>query len=286
MPRRQQKTASTKVTPAKKASPKPKPKVTKPKGTKSTKGPNVIQLRAECKEKGIKLGSGYQSKNELLKKLGRENEIKHKKKKDPNAPKRPLTAYMLYSQEVRPGLKEKNPGKSVTDIAKLIGVQWNNLPQTQKNKFVTRAAVNKEKYDKEFAVYKTEKDKHAAPKRPRTSYIYFSLYQRPLILKDDPKIDVTEVAKIIGKIWKTLTDTQKQQYKDMAAKDKTRYEKEKAEWEKREGIVPAAKKQTVKKTVASASTVKKAAVAKTTAKKTTTTAKPRQSRQRVVKATA
>lgn len=32
-----------------------------------------------------------------------------KKKKDPNAPKRPLSAFMLFSQDKRASIKEENP---------------------------------------------------------------------------------------------------------------------------------------------------------------------------------
>lgn len=32
-----------------------------------------------------------------------------KAKKDPNAPKRPLSAYMFFSQDQRPTVKEENP---------------------------------------------------------------------------------------------------------------------------------------------------------------------------------
>ena len=34
-----------------------------------------------------------------------------KKKKDPNAPKRPTTAYFFYAGEVRPAIREEQPGE-------------------------------------------------------------------------------------------------------------------------------------------------------------------------------
>lgn len=37
---------------------------------------------------------------------------KPKAKKDPNAPKRPLSAYMFYSQSARATVKEENPEAS------------------------------------------------------------------------------------------------------------------------------------------------------------------------------
>ena len=46
--------------------------------------------------------------------------------KDPNAPKRPLSAFFLFSQDERPHIKAKNPSMSVGDISKQIGARWKN----------------------------------------------------------------------------------------------------------------------------------------------------------------
>ena len=37
-------------------------------------------------------------------------------KKDPNAPKKPMNAYMLYANSMRAQVKEENPDLSVTDV--------------------------------------------------------------------------------------------------------------------------------------------------------------------------
>ena len=49
------------------------------------------------------------------------------KKKDPNAPKKPLTAYMVWLQENRAAIKDKYPGISLTDIAKKAGEMWKEV---------------------------------------------------------------------------------------------------------------------------------------------------------------
>ncbi|KAG1064673.1 hypothetical protein G6F42_026959 [Rhizopus arrhizus] len=46
---------------------------------------------------------------------------KKKAEKDPNAPKRNLSSYMLYSQSVRPDVVKQNPTVRPVDIAKIIG---------------------------------------------------------------------------------------------------------------------------------------------------------------------
>ena len=47
-----------------------------------------------------------------------------KKEKDPNAPKRPLTAYFVYLAEQRPIVKAENPTLGQIDIARIVGARW------------------------------------------------------------------------------------------------------------------------------------------------------------------
>ena len=47
--------------------------------------------------------------------------------KDPNAPKRPLSAFFLFSQDERPDIKKKTPSLSVGDISKEIGARWKKV---------------------------------------------------------------------------------------------------------------------------------------------------------------
>jgi len=46
-------------------------------------------------------------------------------KKDPNAPKRGQSGYMIWLNESRKSLTK--PGMSVTDVAKAAGVEWGKL---------------------------------------------------------------------------------------------------------------------------------------------------------------
>ena len=52
---------------------------------------------------------------------------KEKKKKDPNCPKKPLSSYMLWLQEMRPSLKKKYPELSITEMSKKAGQLWKEL---------------------------------------------------------------------------------------------------------------------------------------------------------------
>eukprot|EP00287_Rhodomonas_sp_CCMP768_P021230 CAMPEP_0202814960 /NCGR_PEP_ID=MMETSP1389-20130828/5946_1 /ASSEMBLY_ACC=CAM_ASM_000865 /TAXON_ID=302021 /ORGANISM="Rhodomonas sp., Strain CCMP768" /LENGTH=215 /DNA_ID=CAMNT_0049486831 /DNA_START=71 /DNA_END=718 /DNA_ORIENTATION=+ len=66
------------------------------------------------------------------------------KKAQPEKPKKPLSAYMLYSNHVRPAVKDANPAAKFGDIAKIIGKQWREMGAAEKAKWVQMEAKNKE----------------------------------------------------------------------------------------------------------------------------------------------
>lgn len=78
---------------------------------------------------------------------------KKKKKRDPNAPKRNMSAYFLYSMYARPQVKEDNPDASFGDIARIISEQFKTLPDKEKKKWDKKAADDKERYQREMADY-------------------------------------------------------------------------------------------------------------------------------------
>lgn len=51
---------------------------------------------------------------------------KVKKMKDPNAPKKAMNGYMLFCQDERNAVIEKNPGIRFTDLGKMLGEMWKN----------------------------------------------------------------------------------------------------------------------------------------------------------------
>jgi len=78
---------------------------------------------------------------------------KKKKKKDPNAPKRPITAYFYFASAVRPGIREKNPGISITEVATMIGEKWRGLDESDKTPYQAQASKDKKRYEREMEAY-------------------------------------------------------------------------------------------------------------------------------------
>jgi HMG (high mobility group) box len=77
-----------------------------------------------------------------------------KAKKDPNAPKRNMSAYFLYSIVARPTVKEENPEASFGDIARIISAQFKALSAKDRAKWDKKAADDKTRYQREMEVFK------------------------------------------------------------------------------------------------------------------------------------
>lgn len=79
------------------------------------------------------------------KSLNRKLQKKRKKLSDPNAPKRPNSAYINYQAVRRAVAKEANPDVPYTELQKIIGEMWKN--ESEEVKKVRRAVpfVVKEK---------------------------------------------------------------------------------------------------------------------------------------------
>ncbi|XXG93926.1 hypothetical protein Hte_000176 [Hypoxylon texense] len=73
-------------------------------------------------------------------------------KVDENAPERPPSAYVLFSNKMREDLKGQN--LTFTEIAKLVGENWQNLNRAEKEPFEKAAHEAKERYNRDLADYK------------------------------------------------------------------------------------------------------------------------------------
>ena len=78
---------------------------------------------------------------------------KKRAKKDPNAPKRGLSAYMFFSAAKRAEIAEANPEFGITDIAKALGERWKTVSDEEKSVYQQQAEEDKARYEREMAEY-------------------------------------------------------------------------------------------------------------------------------------
>lgn len=83
---------------------------------------------------------------------GAKRKYRRHPKPDENAPERPPSAYVIFSNKMREELKGRN--LSFTEIAKLVGENWQNLGPTEKEPYEQQAFSAKEKYNNELTEYK------------------------------------------------------------------------------------------------------------------------------------
>lgn len=169
---------------------------------------------------------------------------KNKKVKDPKAPKRALSSWIIFTTEQRPKFKAENPEKSNTELTTLMSQEWRNMTEGDKKKYEDLANVDKQRYMKEKEEYesnsessesensesenekpkKTKKEKDPdAPKKNQNSWMHFCKETRA------KHKNVKHTIAALKVMWADLDD--KSEYEEMAKADKERYLKEKKEYE-------------------------------------------------------
>ncbi|KAM8924231.1 FACT complex subunit SSRP1 isoform 2-T2 [Pelodytes ibericus] len=107
-----------------------------------------------------------------------------KKQKDPAAPKRPMSTYMLWLNASREKIKGDNPGISITDLSKKAGEIWKTMTKEKKEEWDRKAEEAKRDYEKAMKEYnaglssepakkdkksKTEKKKAEKPEKRKSA---------------------------------------------------------------------------------------------------------------------
>ncbi|KAI5465946.1 hypothetical protein BGZ63DRAFT_400379 [Mariannaea sp. PMI_226] len=115
--------------------------------------PHVRPAGEEAKHEGVRSEQGQlESQSEIQVRAVTKRKYRRHPKPDENAPERPPSAYVLFSNKMRESLKSQN--LSFTEIAKLVGENWQSLPSPEKEEYENQANAAKERYHRELAEYK------------------------------------------------------------------------------------------------------------------------------------
>merc|ERR1712012_510417 len=167
-----------------------------------------------------KVAKGKVAKKASPAKKEKETKKKVKKAKDPNAPKRALSAFMYFAKEERPAVLKAHPDFKVPEIGKELGARWAKCGN--KSKFEGLAAKDKARYDAEMKKFAAKNPK--GPKRALSAFMFFAKEERAAVLKAHPDFKVPEIGKELGARWAKCKN--KSKFEGLAAKDKARYEAE------------------------------------------------------------
>ncbi|KAF8629588.1 hypothetical protein AX15_003335 [Amanita polypyramis BW_CC] len=76
-----------------------------------------------------------------------------RKPKDPNAPKRPASSYIIFQNEVRGELKASHPSLSNNELLNMIAKQWQEMNEEDKAVYHQAMATAKERYSQDKKAY-------------------------------------------------------------------------------------------------------------------------------------
>lgn len=80
---------------------------------------------------------------------------KTKKKKDKNAPHKPLNGYVLFLNQNRARILQENPGVEFPDVTKKLAAEWAQLKEEQRQPYMQQAEQDRQRYRQELQQYKS-----------------------------------------------------------------------------------------------------------------------------------
>ena len=83
--------------------------------------------------------------------------VKFKKRKDPKAPKKPLTSYLYFCQDQRDCICKEYPDLKMTDLSKKFGELWKNLSDKKRQKYNEMSEADRDRYHSELEEYNANK---------------------------------------------------------------------------------------------------------------------------------
>jgi len=170
-----------------------------------------------------------------------------KKEKDPFAPRRNLSAYLLYQNAMRDSFQIENPKMDFAQLAKHTSKMYCEMPDDHKESWRRRAEEDKKRYAEEMGNYtpppgydskgnaivqKLKKHRDPdAPRRNRSAYILFQKSVREKLQTDDRKLKLGELAKTTSKMYADLSIEDKAVWDEAASQEEARYEQAMKEYE-------------------------------------------------------
>lgn len=88
-------------------------------------------------------------------------------KKDPSAPKRPMSAFLFFSQGTRQRIKAENPEMPNTEVSRILGDLWANASEEEKRPHIEKEARERAKYNEEIAIWRDKKSEEEKAERLR-----------------------------------------------------------------------------------------------------------------------
>jgi len=143
-------------------------------------------------------------------------------KKDPSAPNKNLTSYLLFSNYIRPIIKERTPGIVFAELSKQMGLEFRQLSTEGREFWNERAKEDKARYESAMKEYRKTNGREVKVKKGKSSY---NLYFQAMINKmktDHPELTFGEISKRLGQGFKNLPEEERKSWEELAKIDRKR----------------------------------------------------------------
>ncbi|XP_047444499.1 TOX high mobility group box family member 4-A isoform X2 [Mugil cephalus] len=94
---------------------------------------------------------------------------KGRKKKDPNEPQKPVSAYALFFRDTQAAIKGQNPNASFGEVSKIVASMWDSLAEEQKQVYKKKTEAAKKEYLKALAAYRANQLSQSATEEMETA---------------------------------------------------------------------------------------------------------------------
>lgn len=194
---------------------------------------------------------------------------------DPERPKRPATAWLLFLADFRQQMKEKSAVLKPKEVMVAASTEWKATPADLKQKYDHVYKQEKVVYEERFKEYVSSGKRDAwksdpeRPKKPLTAYFLFLQEYRA----QNSNLSIIESTKAAATAWKELPKEKRTPYEKNYAAAKVKYQKDletykasgkEAAWKEKVGIanveekLMAAKKKAQEKAIREKMRLKKA----------------------------
>jgi len=177
-------------------------------------------------------------------------------------PKKPMTSFFLFRQDIDQELKRQNPNASIGELGKMAGEQWKQVNDAQKEKYnklftdamdayktkmaaieadpklslllseikAKKSTASKEKAYKKALQQKKSLLKDLGKPKNSTNSAYMVFSSEKFSSFHQKGTTASETAKKVADAWATLTEQQKQPYLEKYNKIKETYDAELVAW--------------------------------------------------------
>ncbi|CAJ0629216.1 8347_t:CDS:2 [Entrophospora sp. SA101] len=122
---------------------------------------NDLMLKSFLKPGALdpkRLATAKSSATTSGKKKSKKKRNRIKKPVDPNAPKKPASAFLLYQKDVQEQIRKEFPETKWNDVLRIISQRWQNLSNDEKKIYETKFQQARQIFEAEYKTYMENKD--------------------------------------------------------------------------------------------------------------------------------